>query len=237
MRYIKPKWWIWLVLALLFGLVAFYLFRRYYRHIRPFIYSLPRYIEPQWWPWVAITILIGLALIFFVRTKLALPLDSAAKNRRHTTQFTIVDFLCLFVLVQVPMALIHSIKSIPGTQPWAIYFLDVYAWISIGLIWWKSAQIMSRAGINTPKHRVILLLVVLPVALIAPLLPVVFIIVTAIGMVTFATNWGFAFTTFCIALGIPIALFFCVRLVHRIVDASEALTPVPVEVVEEEPQP
>ena len=36
------------------------------------------------------------------------PLDRAAKGRRCPTQFTIVDFLCLFFIVQAPTALIHS---------------------------------------------------------------------------------------------------------------------------------
>jgi len=183
------------------------------------------------------TWIIGPILVWKVAAWIARPLDLAAKNRQHTTQFTIVDFLCLFVLVQAPMALIHSIKTGSGTgiQGWELLFLDCYAWGSIGLIWWKSAEIMSRAGINTPWHRVVLLLVILPVTLVGPLLPFVFIIVTAIGMVKFPSIFWIGFTVVSIVVAMPAAMILSARLVRRIVAASDAITEVPVEVVDEGP--
>ncbi|MBN2216330.1 MAG: hypothetical protein JW719_03030 [Pirellulales bacterium] len=181
------------------------------------------------------TAFLGPVLVWGVASWIARPLDRAAKNRRHPTQFTIVDFLCLFVLVQAPTALIHAIKTgtESGIQEWVPYLLDCYAWGSIGVIWWKSAEIMSRAGINTPWHRVVLLLVVLPAALVGPLLPFIFLMTTAIGMLKFSSNFWMIFTGACLAVGVPGAMILSAHLVRRMVSSSDAIAEVPVEVVDE----
>jgi hypothetical protein len=172
-----------------------------------------------------ITVCVGPILVWRVASWIARPLDLAAKNRRHPTQFTIVDFLCLFVLVQAPTALIHSIKTggATGISEYEPFLLDAYAWAAIGVIWWKAAQITSRAGINTPWHRVVLLLVVLPTALVGPLLPFVFAIVTAIGMIRFHSPAKLAATVVCMAIGVPVAAIISARLVRRIAAASGAV--------------
>lgn len=128
----------------------------------------------------ALELLIGLAILGVLGGIVAAlgiwvfrPLDTAAKGRRCPTQFTIVDFLCLFVIVQAPTALIHS-KAMADAGG-AIYLLDAFVWIACGLIWWKSVEVMSRAGIYRPWHRIVFLTVVFPVTLVAsmaaPILP------------------------------------------------------------------
>ena len=106
------------------------------------------------------------------------PLDKAAKGRHCPTQFTIVDFFCLFFIVQAPTALIHS-KTFAKEAGAAVYLLDGFVWICCGLIWWKSVEVMSRAGIRRPWHRIVFLTVVFPVTLVAslatPILPFVFL--------------------------------------------------------------
>ncbi|MBN1588307.1 MAG: hypothetical protein JW888_02210 [Pirellulales bacterium] len=181
------------------------------------------WIFGEWIPLISIgVLLVGSSVVRRVVPWIARPLDLAAKDRQHPTQFTIVDFLCLFVLVQAPTALIHAIKNEPGVQIEAIYLLDGFAWISVGLIWWKCVEIMSRAGIQKPRHRVVLLLFVLPVTVAGPLVPIVFPIVVAIGMVRFYSPIGLVFTALCIAGGLPAALFWCARLTEKVVAASEA---------------
>jgi len=186
-----------------------------------------------------ITMFVGPILVWRIGRWIARPLDLAAKNRQHPTQFTIIDFLCLFVLVQVPTALIHSIKTggSVGIQERVPYVLDAYAWGSIGVIWWKCAEIMSRAGIHTPWHRVVLLVVVLPVLLVGPLLPFVFTIVVAIGMAKFRSPFWLAFAAVCVAIGAPVAMVLSARLVRLIVAASEAVAETPVEAIDEPAQP
>ena len=106
------------------------------------------------------------------------PLDRAAKDRLCPTQFTIVDFFCLFFIVQAPTALIHS-KTFAKEAGAAVYVLDGFVWICCGLIWWKSVEVMSRAGIHRPWHRIVFLTVVFPVTLVAsiatPILPFAFL--------------------------------------------------------------
>ena len=74
------------------------------------------------------------------------PLDRAAKNRRHPTQFTIADFFCLFLLIQLPMALVHAL--VPKSEPAAIWVLDGLGWFFFGAAWWAGVLRLSRAGIR-----------------------------------------------------------------------------------------
>ena len=183
---------------------------------------------------IVLTMTIGPILVWRIALWIARPLDIAAKNRKHPTQFTIVDFLCLFFLIQWPTALIHSLptSNVNIINRYFPFVLDAYAWASMGVIWWKFAEIMSRAGINTPVHRIILLVLVLPVVFAGPLLPFVFFIVVAIGMVKFTSTFWLVFTIICIILCTPIAMILCARLVRRIVAASDAVLETPVELVE-----
>ncbi|MCX7428249.1 MAG: hypothetical protein NTW96_21800 [Planctomycetia bacterium] len=116
-----------------------------------------------------VEIIVGLGIWVFR------PLDNAAKGRRCPTQFTVVDFLCLFFIVQAPTALIHSKTFADGA---GVYWLDGFVWICCGLIWWKSVEVMSRAGIRRPWHRIVFLTVVFPVTVVAsiatPILPFAF---------------------------------------------------------------
>lgn len=90
------------------------------------------------------------------------PLDRAARNVEAPVQFTLIDFLCLFFLVQMPMALIHGLFT-ESEQPQRWIF-DIYAWFAFGAIWLASAQRLSRAGIHRPGQRALFLMFVVPSA-------------------------------------------------------------------------
>ncbi len=90
------------------------------------------------------------------------PLDDAARNRRYPVQFTLMDFLTLVFLLQIPLGLVHS--TMPYTQSWAIALLDVFGWTACSLIWWGSVRTLSRAGIHRPGQRILLAAVCIPVA-------------------------------------------------------------------------
>ncbi len=91
------------------------------------------------------------------------PIDRAAKEFRAPMQFTLVDFLCLFFLVQLPMALIHGLLS--EDELAARWILDIYAWCAIGAFWTASVHFLSRAGIGNPRHRAVFLSFVAPSAI------------------------------------------------------------------------
>ncbi len=90
------------------------------------------------------------------------PLDQAAKSSVRAPQFTLVDFLCLFVLIQLPTGLIHG--WLRGTDYPGIWVLDGFGWGSCGMMWWISVRTLSRAGIQNPWHRGTFLLSALPLA-------------------------------------------------------------------------
>ena len=101
------------------------------------------------------------------------PLDQAAKNSTRRPQFTLVDFFCLFILIQLPTGLIHGwLPDYP-----AIWLLDAFAWGACGMMWWISVRTLSRAGVQNPWHRGIFLVLALPIAyfgsIVASVLPVV----------------------------------------------------------------
>lgn len=101
------------------------------------------------------------------------PLDQAAKSSARRPQFTLVDFFCLFLLVQLPTGLIHG--WLPDYS--AIWVFDGFAWGACGMAWWISVRTLSRAGVQNPWHRGIFLVLVLPIAyfgaIVAAVLPVV----------------------------------------------------------------
>jgi len=97
------------------------------------------------------------------------PIVRAGKERRLPPQYSITDFLCLFLLIQLPMALIHGYLQpaqsgfLPGGATGVVWLLDGYAWLACGALWWGSVRGLSRAGIRNPWSRICFLVVVLPV--------------------------------------------------------------------------
>jgi len=133
-------------------------------------------------------ILLFLAAIFAVVAVIVLcvrwilrPVDQAAKDLQRPTQFTIVDFLCLFFVLQLFMALTHSFiptSGRVGMETTILWAMDIYGWISFGAMWMVSVQKLSRAAITHTWHRAAFLALVLPVAffcsIAVPILVVVF---------------------------------------------------------------
>ncbi|MGD0896875.1 MAG: hypothetical protein ABR915_03500 [Thermoguttaceae bacterium] len=118
-----------------------------------------------------ILFLAGLAAAFFVVWRCLSwvigPLDRAARNRRFPLQFSLADFLCLFVLVQLPLAAINWMArgGGPDQGPEAVVLVVVAA--VAGLIWWMGVQTLSRAGIHGVWQRCVVLTVAVPVAFVA----------------------------------------------------------------------
>jgi hypothetical protein len=90
------------------------------------------------------------------------PLEVASRQHRRPTQFTIADFLCLFFLLQLPVAAIHALPDGIPRDVKAIF--DCVAWIICGLLWATCVKKLANCGIERPRHRLIFLAVVLPVS-------------------------------------------------------------------------
>ncbi len=88
------------------------------------------------------------------------PLDRAAKATQGRMQFLLIDFLCLFVLAQLPMALIHG--WLAPEEAGMRWLFDIFAWCAFGAVWLVSVGLLSRAGIQRPGLRALFLVFVLP---------------------------------------------------------------------------
>lgn len=108
---------------------------------------------------IAVAASVVLALAAIGRTILG-PLDTAARQGRRPTQFTMADFLALMFLLQLPIALIRLV--VPKEVPHG--FLYGFAWVASCLMWGLSVRTLSGAGVETPWRRVVFLSAVLPIA-------------------------------------------------------------------------
>lgn len=153
------------------------------------------------------------------------PVEWAAQQRELPPQYSIADFLCLFFLIQLPMALVHGYvggaeSRRPGDEldraaPW---ILDAFAWFACGMMWWLSVRTLSRAGIRNPWSRAIFLVVVVPVALVGALgIPILSaIILTGLGRLAPLALWGLVL----LELVLVGAVFGCGKYTRRIVAAA-----------------
>jgi hypothetical protein len=163
------------------------------------------------------------------------PVDRAARFLRRPTQFTVTDFLCLFFIIQLPMALIHGflkpqdIGMMRQQDRMMIWLLDIFVWCACGAMWWGSVRTLSRAGIERPLYRSIFLAVVLPIT--------IFATVAAPGLlIGVASGWRSASTsTIALLAGgavlLVVAVVFCGLYTRWMVARSQIIT---AEVVAEE---
>jgi hypothetical protein len=101
------------------------------------------------------------------------PIDRAAKNRQYPPQFSLADLLSLFVLVQLPVGIVHW--AVQGSESLATEreslaaeaVVDVLVAGTAIVVWWKCVGTLSRAGIGVVWHRCMILAVGLPVVLAA----------------------------------------------------------------------
>ncbi|NQT15457.1 MAG: hypothetical protein HQ582_22055 [Planctomycetes bacterium] len=163
---------------------------------------------------------VALAIAVAIGTWILRPLDRAAKNLQQPTQFTLIDFFCLFFLIQFPTGIIHAWA--PVSEAELKWLLTVYGWASCVAMWWFSVQKLSRAGIHNPRHRSIFLAFVLPVAFFGSigfplLLPVISIIVLGRTVRSPAEVVAWAVV---VQVALVFGLYGCGRFTRRMVAAT-----------------
>src|SRR5688572_5942452 len=115
-----------------------------------------------------ITIIVVLCLIVVITTlplmwtvrRILRPVDQAAKERDAPFRFSLGDFLCLFWVVQLPLAFVMQIEG-EETEPF-FWVLTCVVWMVAPLVWVTCARALSKAGISAGKHRIFFLAIVLP---------------------------------------------------------------------------
>jgi hypothetical protein len=99
-------------------------------------------------------------------------MDRAAKNRRLPIQFGLADLLCLFVLVQLPVGIVHWVMRYTRVQSGALA-ADIMVSLMAALLWWNCTRMLSRAGVQTVWQRCVVLTVVLPGVIAGPVAVIV----------------------------------------------------------------
>ena len=117
--------------------------------------------------WVA-----GLGAMLALSGRVLGPLEQRGKRRQHRMQFTLGDWICLVIMIQLWAAIVHSFVAIVGQQGSGVFIADIYGW-GLGVILWLGVvQRLSAAGIRKTWHRGVALVVIYPLnvlgAIIAP---------------------------------------------------------------------
>jgi hypothetical protein len=110
-------------------------------------------------------VLVALALILAgfigIGAWIVYPIDRAARRTKAPVRFSISDFLCLFLAVQVPLAVVHVL--VQSRERDVFWTSTLASWVVGPLTWYVCAQALSRAGVSRGLHRVLFLCGVLPV--------------------------------------------------------------------------
>jgi len=137
------------------------------------------------------------------------PLDQAARRRRGPTQFTMLDFLCLIFLIQLPMGLLQATfvrgSELGGAAGRVLYVVGA---VIGGLMWWVSVRQLSGAGVTLTAHRGGFLALVLPVAFFGSIAMIVLavLLVNEVGLAwQLSPNVPYILT----AMGLLAVAFYC----------------------------
>lgn len=88
------------------------------------------------------------------------PIDRAAKDREAAVRFSIGDFLCLFLTVQIPLSLIY--RFVNDEEKPLFWLFTIITWIIAPLVWFACARALSKAGITAGRPRMVFLGVIVP---------------------------------------------------------------------------
>jgi hypothetical protein len=89
------------------------------------------------------------------------PLHRAAEERDRRVQFTLADVLCLFVLMQLTLGVVHWTAG--DATIGDLIAADVVCFFCVAFAWWTCVRMLSRAGVRVVWQRCVVLLAVLPI--------------------------------------------------------------------------
>src|SRR6478735_10710111 len=109
---------------------------------------------------VAVFAAFALAPFFWIARYILVPIDRAATSRKAPVRFSIGDFLCLFLAIQIPLAVVHRFMS-PDTMD-AYWGFTVITWLIAPMIWYVGARRLSKARVTKVSHRFVFLGLIMP---------------------------------------------------------------------------
>src|SRR5215212_3182904 len=105
-------------------------------------------------------ILLAVAPIFWIARRILSPIDEAAKFRQAPVRFSIGDFLCLFLAIQIPLAAVHRFMREDTIE--AYWLFTIITWLVAPVIWFAGARTLSKAQVSTNSHRFVFLGLIMP---------------------------------------------------------------------------
>jgi hypothetical protein len=113
---------------------------------------------------ISAIVLVGIALavapIFWIARLILAPIDRAAKFRKAPVRFSIGDFLCLFLAIQIPPAGAHRFLGQDTME--AYWTFTIVTWFVAPVIWYAGARTLSKAQVATNSHRFVFLGLIMP---------------------------------------------------------------------------
>src|SRR5436190_20277001 len=87
---------------------------------------------------VLVGIMLAVAPIFWIARQILAPIDRAAKFRKAPVRFSIGDFLCLFLAIQLPLAGAHRFLGQETME--AYWTFTIVTWCVVAVIWYAGAR-------------------------------------------------------------------------------------------------
>jgi hypothetical protein len=121
------------------------------------------------------------------------PIDQAAKIRNAPPRFSVGDFLCLFLAIQIPLSAIS--RFVEPEERYTFWLFTIATWIVGPLMWITGARTLSKAGVVTGFHRLVFMGLVMPVVyyglLPFTILSVQFVMIVFSGEYPMLIGWMF----------------------------------------------
>ena len=98
----------------------------------------------------------GLFVMLLLSGWVLSPLERRAKDGPYRMQFSLGDWICLILMIQLWAAGVHSFIAVVGPDGGSALVMDVYGWILVVLLWLGVVQRLSAAGIRqsmAPRRR------------------------------------------------------------------------------------
>jgi hypothetical protein len=98
--------------------------------------------------------------VIWLATSILAPIDRAAKFRKAAVGFSIGDFLCVFLAIQLPLTAVYQFVRESGRE--AYWGFTALTWLVAPFIWFACAHALSRAQITNGWHRIAFLGLIMP---------------------------------------------------------------------------
>src|SRR4051794_3831196 len=105
-------------------------------------------------------IALAIAPIIWIARQILSPIDRAAKYREAPVRFSIGDFLCLFLAIQIPLAAVYRFMG--EATIGAYWTFTIITWLVAPVIWFAGARALSKAQVTTSSHRFVFLGLIMP---------------------------------------------------------------------------